>query len=61
MAKLSGFISSPGKEGSGPYHPANLRHQISKEAITPYHRAPGRDVEEDRIHIIYTGVVLQGG
>ncbi len=36
------------------------RLQISKEAITPYQRAPGRDVKEDIIHFIYKGVVFQG-
>lgn len=47
-----------GKEGSGPYLPANLRPQINKEAITPYQRASGRDMEENSIHSIYRGVVL---
>ena len=60
-AKLSGFTPRPGEEGSGPYRPANLRPPISKEAITPYQSAPGRDVPEDSIHFIYRGVVLQGG
>lgn len=54
-AKLSGYTACPGG-ASGPRHPANIGHQISKEAIMPYQRAQGRDEGEDSLHFMYRGV-----
>lgn len=59
--KLSGFSAGPGEVSPGPYPPANLRPQISKEAITCYQWAPASDAEDDSTHYIHKGVMLHDG
>lgn len=54
-AKLSGYTACP-EGASGPRRPANIGHQISKEAIMPYQWAQGRDEGEDSLNLMYRGV-----